>query len=261
MFTGRDYGTKKPHRECYSYLISSNQWLRYDELRLSQSIIPYEARGFIQLNYNVTDDFSLSWVMGGQDIYNRIVTHEILGVKLFRDPSKNKNKILSFYDIYSLDLLPQHLSGSCVTMIPSHDQSQHHRNENLLVLGGSLSEGPFCSSSIYEWTPPSNKVLANLPADISTKPNCSQLESYTIESARFGLHDVTHEIETLLASGTIAYPDYLFKPEDCYHFQLMPQSPKHKCDNELSVTIFDKRLNRRYTSTCTYPYTCRLIYC
>jgi hypothetical protein len=161
MFSGRRYRTKKPHRECYSYLISTNQWVKSDELRLTQSITSYEARGFIQLNNNVTDDFSLSWLVGGQNVHNRVVPHEILGVKLFRDPSKNKNRTLSFYDIYSLDLLPQHLGGSCVTIIPNHTKI------NLLFLGGSLSEGPYCSSSIYEWIPPSNKVLSELPADIS----------------------------------------------------------------------------------------------
>lgn len=189
------------------------------------------------------------------------MTHEILAVKLFRDPSKNKNKTLAFYDIYSLDLLPQHLFSPCLTKIPNRDGSLHPTKKSLVVLGGSLNLGAYCSPSIYEWIPPSNEILSTIPADTSMKPNCSRLEFYTIESARYGLHDVTEDIQALLASGTISYPDYLFKSEECHHFQLRPQLSKHQCNKELSITIFDKRLNRRYTTTCIYPNACRLIYC
>ena len=53
MCFGHHYKTNSPHRECYSYAISTNQWMRRDELRLPLSMMPYEAHGFIQFNYKI----------------------------------------------------------------------------------------------------------------------------------------------------------------------------------------------------------------
>lgn len=265
MLSGRYDDTKKPYRECYSYSISTSQWVKLDYLQLPESLMPYEARGFIQFNYNVEDDFSLSWLLGGQDCYNNVVTHEIWAVKIFRNPAMNNNRTFAYFDIYPLDLLPAQLFSSCVMTIPNQNQNQNHSSNsterNLLVLSGSGNVGPYCSPSAYEWTPPSNKLLSKLPADVSTKPNCSQIEFYTIESARFGIHDVTEDIKALLLSGIIHYPDYLFKVADCHHFHSRSQSADQPCHNQLSITIFDKRLQRRYRTTCIYPSSCRLIYC
>lgn len=261
MLASRECKTKKPTRYCYTFSIATNVWTQLDQIKLPDSIEPYEARAFIQFPYQIDDDFSLSWLQGGQDTVKRLVTHEILAVKLFKDVSKNNGKILSFYDVYSLDMLPEQLLGACITHIPGVIRSKPCEEPRLLVLGGSANVGPFCVTSVYEWTPPSNSLLATLPTDTSSKPDCNQLEFYTIEYARFGRVNVTSYIQSMLDKKRIVPPDYLINTKNCDQFNVTGKSQHDHCKHDLTVNLFDQRLNRRYTVACAYPNACRLIYC
>ena len=261
MLASRDSTTKRPTRESYSFSIAKNVWTRRDHIKLPKTIEPYEARASIQFSYQTEDEFSLSWLQGGQDNVKHLVTHEILAVKLFKDPSKNNGNILSFYDVFASDMLPEQLMGACITHVPGVLQSDFYEKPRLLVLGGSSNVGPFCGTSVYEWSPPSNSILATLPPDLSSKPDCNQLEFYTVEYARSGNVNVTNHIRSMLEKKIITPPGYLINTSNCELFTTTDKSKINDCKQGLTVTFHDKRLNRRYTVDCAHPNACRLIYC